>query len=130
MWFESETAAQQPQVKIGAMHNDRLMSERFRKRREVEIGQWINDVIPAWQGQLQQAKLFPIAMQTVRFRVDGHAFHRLDFWKQLLQLRGFCDHLNPLRSNSAFVLVASRFSINFSIASMGGSAAMVFRNIW
>jgi hypothetical protein len=39
------------------------------------------------------------------------------------------DHFNPLNSNSAFVFVASRFSINFSIASIGGSAAMVLRSI-
>ena len=38
-----------------------------------------------------------------------------------------CNHFNPLKSNSAFVFVASRFSINFSIASIGGSAAMVLR---
>src|SRR5919106_1422048 len=42
-------------------------------------------------------------------------------------LRHFHRHLNPLKSSSAFVFVASRFSISFSIASIGGSAAMVLR---
>src|SRR3954462_1953555 len=37
-------------------------------------------------------------------------------------------HLRPLSSNSALVFVASKFSINFSIASIGGKAAMVLRN--
>src|ERR1700737_743925 len=40
----------------------------------------------------------------------------------------FRSHLSPLKSSSALVLVASKFSINFSIASIGGSAAMVLRN--
>ena len=50
--------------------------------------------------------------------------------EQLRQLGIGGDHFNPLRSSSAFVFVACRFSINFSIASIGGSAAMALRRIF
>ena len=36
-------------------------------------------------------------------------------------------YLNPLSNNSALVFVACRLSISFSIASIGGSAAIVLR---
>ena len=40
------------------------------------------------------------------------------------------SHLSPLSNSSALVLVACRLSINFSIASIGGSAAIALRNCW
>ncbi len=80
------------------------------------------------QADLEQTKLLPIRMETVGLGIDRHTIDWVKLREQLRQLRRTCNHFNPLKSNSALVLVASRFSINFSIASIGGSAAIVLRN--
>ena len=109
------------------MQNNFLLLQKRAQRRQIDIGQRIDQQILARNADLKQAKFFPITMQTVRFRIDRHAIDRIDLRKQLFQLRRVRDHRSPLKSSSALVLVASRFSINFSIASIGGSAAIVFR---
>src|SRR5215469_12906187 len=50
-------------------------------------------------------------------------------WMSALPHSSFShDHFSPLNSNSAFVFVACKFEISVSIASIGGSAAIVLRN--
>ena len=67
-------------------------------------------------------------MKAIGLGVDRDALDPSNVFDQLGQLRGVCNHRSPLKSNSAFVLVTCKLSINFSIASIGGRAAMVFRN--
>jgi len=82
------------------------------------------------EGQLDETELFKITMQAVRFGIDCDAIEALyprDEFRQLL-IGG--NHRRPASRSSALLLVACRFLINSSIASSGGSAAIVFRNTW
>jgi hypothetical protein len=80
--FKIESAAHQSEIEIRAMHDDFLFLERDRQGRQIDFRQRIDQVVAARlatgrvrpidrHAQLQQTKLFPIAMQTVRFGVDG-----------------------------------------------------------
>src|SRR5215813_14037626 len=93
----------------------------------------INDACYGWEADLEQTQFFPVRMQTVGLRIEGDAIGRFDLPNQTREFRGARNHIspqrNPLKSNSALVLVACRLSISFSIASRGGSAAIVLRSI-
>ena len=124
---KTEATAKQAQIEVRALKHDLLARELFRKRREIDFRQRIDQIIVTGNADLDQAKLFEIAVQAVRFGVDCDAVHRLQFRKQFRELFVALNHLNPLSSNSAFVVVAFKLSISFSIASIGGSAAMALR---
>src|SRR5262245_28666264 len=148
-----QTAPQHSQIVVGAVQNNFFGLQRTTKRSEIDVGQWIeNEVarIPALSritlapscinaalhsgdAYLKQTKFFSIRMQAVRFSIDCDAIGRFYFPYYTRASRGVRNHVsrqrNPLRSNSALVLVACRLSINFSIASKGGSADIVLRNI-
>jgi hypothetical protein len=47
-----------------------------------DTGQWIDNVIPPRQTDLEQAKFLSITMETVGFGIDRHAISRFDLWKQ------------------------------------------------
>ena len=97
------------------------------QRHQIEAGQRIDQVIVAAKTQLHEAKLFEITVQTIGLRIDRDAVDPFQLWKELGEL-GICrDHFNPLKSSSALVFVACRFSISLSIASIGGSAAIALR---
>src|SRR5581483_3776726 len=89
--------------------------------------------LPERNADLDQTKFFPIGMQTIGFGIDSDAISGFDLLNDLCEPPSVRNHVsrqrNPLKSNSALVLVACRLSINFSIASRGGRAAIVFRSI-
>ena len=109
------------------MKHDFFARERVSQRRKIDIGQRIdNDVMPR-RADLEQTEFFPITVKTVGFGINRDAIDRFKLWKQLAKLRGVRDHFSPPRSSSALVFVLFRLSINFSIASIGGIAAIAFR---
>ena len=110
------------------MQHDFLPGQHFRERFQIETGERIDQIVVARKTQLQETKLFEITMQTVRFGIDRDPVVRLELRKEIGELGIRRDHFNPLRSSSAFVFVALRLSISFSIASIGGSAAMALRS--
>ena len=77
---------------------------------------------------LKETEFFAVTMKTVGFSIDRNTTVKRDYSGQICELRRRSDHFRPLNNNSAFVLVAFMLSINFSIASIGGSAAIAFRN--
>ena len=109
------------------MKDDLFVRKRVAQRRKIDIRQWIDNEITARNSDLKQTKLFAVAVKTVGFRIERDSLNWLKLGKQLLQLRSVRDHFNPLSSNSALVFVAFKLSINFSIASIGGSAAIALR---
>jgi len=60
--------------------------ERVRERPELQIGQRIDQIIVAGNADLDQAKLFEIAMQTVRLRVDRDTVGCLQLREELGEL--------------------------------------------
>jgi hypothetical protein len=120
-------SAQEAQIEIGALQDDFLVRQRTGQRRQVETGQRIDQVIVPAKTELHETKLFVIAVQTIGLGIDRDAIDPLQLREEFCELGIRGDHFNPLRSSSAFVLVTCRFSINFSIASIGGSAAMALR---
>ena len=61
-------------------------------------------------------------------KIDGDAFEALHPRKEIRELCIRRDHRRPASRSSALLLVACRFLINNSIASRGGSAAIVLRS--
>ena len=128
--FKPEAAAEQSQIEVRALEHNLFRRERAGERREIHVGQRINQVIVPGNANLDQAKFFEITMETVGLGIDGDAVDVIQFRKQFLKVGVGLDHLNPLSSSSAFVFVAFKLSISFSIASIGGSAAMALRSNW
>ncbi len=99
-------SAQQAQIEIGALQNDLLLRQRLGERGQVETRQRIDQVIVAAKTKLHETKLFVITVQTVGLGIDRDAIDPLQLREQLCELGISGDHLNPLRSSSALVLVA------------------------
>ena len=80
------------------------------------------------KGQLNQTKLFKVAMQAVGLGIDRDAFEAVQARKEIRELCIRRDHRRPASKSSALLLVACKFLINNSIASSGGRAAIALRN--
>src|SRR5438128_12678026 len=64
------TPAQQPQIEIGAMHDNLFRLQSSAQWCKIDIGQWVNDVIAPEQADLHQTKLLAIRMKTIGLGVD------------------------------------------------------------
>jgi hypothetical protein len=72
---KAEITLQTDQVIFGGMEyffNPRT-AEQWTQRAQVFEDEWIQDVICFWGGKLDQANLFPVSMETVRFCIHGDA---------------------------------------------------------
>ena len=121
-------ATKQAQIEIHALEHNFPLGQRAAERLQIDRGQRIDQMILAVEGQLDEAKLFEIAVQTVGLGIDRDAVEPLHPRKEIRELCIGRDHLRPASKSSALLLVACRFLINISIASSGGSAAIVLRN--
>src|SRR4029078_7605586 len=97
-----------------------LFREQRAERLEIDSGQRIDQNIFAIEGELNEAQLFEIAVQTVGLGVDRDALEMTEPGKKPLELCVGSDHRRPASKSSAFDLVACRFLISNSIASSGG----------
>src|SRR5205085_127755 len=108
--------------------HDLLVRECFAQPAKIDIGERIDNEIAVRNADLKQTEFFAITMKTVGFSIERDARMSRDRDDEFCQFFGGRDHFNPLSSNSAFVFVAFMFSMSFSIASMGGRAAIVLRS--
>src|SRR6185503_1447157 len=68
-----EAAPQQAQIKIHSLEDNLLFREQRAERLEIDSGQRIDQNIFAIEGELNEAQLFEIAVQTVGLGVDRDA---------------------------------------------------------
>ncbi len=81
---EIQAAPQQAKIEIGPLQNNLFFLQQLAQRRQIEIGQRIDQKIPFPRTDLEQTKFLAITMQTVRFRIYGDAIDRLEVMKQLV----------------------------------------------
>jgi len=125
-----KAASQQAQIKIHSLENNLLVCEQRAERLEIDSGERIDQNIFAVEGELNEAELFEIAVQTVGLGVDRDALEMTQAGKKPLELCVGSDHRRPASKSSALVLVACRFLISNSIASSGGMVAISLRRIF
>src|SRR5439155_27076502 len=68
-----QTSAEQPQIEIRSVQNNFFSLQRSAQRRQIDIGEWINNLIPARQADLEKTKLLSITMEAIGFGIDRHA---------------------------------------------------------
>src|SRR5207248_1440397 len=68
-----QTSAEQSQIEIRSVQNNFFSLQRSAQRRQIDIGEWIHNIIPARQADLEQTKLLSITMKAIGFGVDRHA---------------------------------------------------------
>jgi len=68
-----ETSAEQSQIEIRSVQNNFFSLERSAQRRQIDIGEWIDNVVPSRQADLEQTKLLSITMKAIGFGIDRHA---------------------------------------------------------
>src|SRR2546430_17166739 len=68
-----QTAAEQSQIEIRSVQNNFFSLQRSTQRRQIDIGEWIEHIIPSRQADLEQTKLLSITMEAIRFGIDRHA---------------------------------------------------------
>ena len=70
-WHEPGRGEHQPQVVVGAVHEQFLPLERLEQRRDFQRGEGVDQHIRAGEADLQQAQFFRIRVQAVGFRVEA-----------------------------------------------------------
>ena len=113
---------------------------RIPEGREVHRGERINEEVVPWDGDLDEAELFKIAVQRVRLGIHGDAVVRRemreDFGKRRARIRkryvwraagagfelGIVQPRSPPKRSCALLWVALSAWMSTSVASSGGSA--------
>jgi hypothetical protein len=68
-----QTPTEQSQIKIRSVQNNFFSLQRSTQRHQIDIGEWIDNVVPFCQADLEQTKLLSITMEAIRFGIDRHA---------------------------------------------------------
>jgi hypothetical protein len=64
--------AQEPQIVVGAVHEQLVAGKGVQERIDAETSQRIDDLITRNRADLNQANLFRIGVQAISLRINGH----------------------------------------------------------
>lgn len=85
--------AEESEIVIAAVDDDDFPFEGFEEWREVEGGEGVDEEVCVRRGDLDEAKLFEVAVQGIRFGIEGDFRVFRDVFTQREECGLFGDHL-------------------------------------
>ena len=90
--FEIVRALKEAKIVVGAVENEFVIAERVEKRVHVQTGERVDKFVAVFAADLQQAKLFGISVERIRFGIDGRPWRIDHAGNQRVQTSLICNH--------------------------------------